>query len=119
MCVLPAAAKRVFWEEPKKATVKGCKLTYDGTPFFIKRLVILQCQHGKDKHAGRKKKQAKKRANAKEVETSLVCEWGDWNGKVLIGPGDVFCVPYCHVAMHWDSVGHIGVGFFCFTRLRS
>ena len=71
--LLHPAAKRVFWEEPKKATVNGCKLTYDGTPIFIKRLVILQCQHGKDKHAGRKKKQARKRANAKEVQTSFVC----------------------------------------------
>ena len=67
------AAKNIFWEEPKKATVKGSILQYDGTPFVIKSLVVLQCQHGKDKNARRKKNHAEMQANNKEVNMYSGC----------------------------------------------
>jgi hypothetical protein len=55
--------KRIFWEDPKKAAVKGCVLNYDGTPFVINGTVIFNCTYGKDKHISRKKKQLQTKAN--------------------------------------------------------
>lgn len=37
---------------------KGAVLTFDGVPFVIIGSMVLECQHGRDRYASRKKKQA-------------------------------------------------------------
>ena len=64
--------KRVFWEEPKKDSVKSHVLQFDGVPFLIRGLVVLNCQHGRDKNQARKKKNATKQIEVHHVYTTFI-----------------------------------------------
>jgi len=67
--------QRVYWEEPKKNAVKGCVIQYDGTPFLIRSLVILNCQHGKDRNVARRKKEESKRKSSDKVNLYIFCHY--------------------------------------------
>ncbi len=58
---------RVRWQDPEETT--GYKLDFDGIPFEIAGIKILDCQNGPDKNIAKKKREALKK-NEKAVSNT-------------------------------------------------
>ena len=50
---------RVFWEDPRE--VKGRRIQFEGTPFFLLATKVYDCQHGQDRNSAKKAKLEKSR----------------------------------------------------------
>lgn len=59
---------RVFWEDTKE--IKGQRIEFDGTPFFLLGTKTYDCQHGQDRNAALKAKQQELRRQ-KQVKANL------------------------------------------------
>ena len=60
---------RVRWQDPDETT--GYKLEFDGVPFEIAGLKILDCQNGPDKNKAKKKKEALKKTEKNVSNTPV------------------------------------------------
>ena len=58
---------KILWEDPRD--IKGAKIRFTGVPFIILGRKVFDCQHGKDRKAGEKRK----REDAEEVNKILYC----------------------------------------------
>jgi hypothetical protein len=63
---------KVFWEERRVSGLRGSVIDFDGTPFAMKRTVIMDCYHGQDHHVAEKKK-LKERMEKSDVRDDLLC----------------------------------------------
>lgn len=53
---------KILWEDPRD--IKGAKIRFTGVPFIILGRKVFDCQHGKDRKAGEKRK----REDAEEIQ---------------------------------------------------
>ena len=60
---------KILWEDPRD--IKGAKIRFTGVPFIILGRKVFDCQHGKDRKAGEKRK----REDAEEVNKILYCTY--------------------------------------------
>ena len=60
---------KILWEDPRD--IKGAKIRFTGVPFIILGRKVFDCQHGKDRKAGEKRK----RQDAEEVNKILYCTY--------------------------------------------
>ena len=60
---------KILWEDPRD--IKGAKIRFIGVPFIILGRKVFDCQHGKDRKAGEKRK----RQDAEEVNKILYCTY--------------------------------------------
>ena len=59
----------ILWEDPRD--IKGAKIRFTSVPFIILGRRVFDCQHGKDRKAGEKRK----REDAEEVNKILYCTY--------------------------------------------
>ena len=60
---------KILWEDPRD--IKGAKIRFTGVPFIILGRKVFDCQYGKDRKAGEKRK----REDAEEVNIILYCTY--------------------------------------------
>ena len=78
-------SKRIFFEEPKKVSVKGTVIQYDGVPFTIKDSVRMECQHGIDRHI----RARQKKTNVKDTQKEQVIHVTSVISRLLLTSLDV------------------------------